>query len=106
MRAKRYLPLLWILGACRYGELQSPDKLFRESELLWRRGLNRQALKLVDNGWQRWKSRPDSEWHWKFRLFEAELLENEGLNARARELLATGPGALASSEIQARYLSL
>jgi CHAT domain-containing protein len=106
MNIRWYLLPLPILAACGYGELQPADKLYRESEQLWRRGLNRQALKLVDKGWRQWRSRPDSDWHWKFRLLEAELLVNEGSIQSAGELLGSEPAAPPSGELQARYLSL
>src|SRR3954447_14278836 len=104
MQIARYLLPLLFLTACGYSERQS-GKLFQDCELLARRGFNRKALELVDRGWQRWKSQPDSEWHWKFRLLDAELLVNEGLPERARDLLEGGSGTPPSDDLKARYLS-
>src|SRR5439155_20727605 len=102
MKVRWYL-LPFLLMACGCGESQSADRLYRESERLFRRGQNRQALKAVDQGWRNWKSNPTSDWHWKFRLLQAELLINEGSIASARELLA---GAPPFGGPQARYFSL
>ena len=102
MKVRWYL-LPFLLPACGCRESQSPDSLYQESERLFRRGQNRQALKTVDRGWRNWKSNPTSPWHWKFRLLEAELLISEGSIESARELLA---GAPPSGDLRARHLSL
>ena len=106
MSVRWHLLPLPLLMACGSGDGQSADKLYRESERLWRRGLNQGALDAVDRGWRRWKGRPDSEWHWKFRLLEAEVLLSQGSEDRARELIEINPGAPPPGELEVRFLGL
>src|SRR5436190_2209964 len=101
MSPKWCLSLLPLLLACR----QSSSDLYRESEALWRRGVMSQAVAVADRGWQQWKGQPTAEWHWKFRLLEAELLLNSSLSVRALELLERPGGAPPNSELNARYLA-
>jgi CHAT domain-containing protein/Tfp pilus assembly protein PilF len=106
MKFVRYqLPLLFLI-ACGNDELRSTGKLFNDAETLWRHGSNRRALELADRGWVRWKNRPDSAWHWKFRLLEAELLISEGSRARARELLESSHNKPPTGTIEAWFFSV
>src|SRR5213595_3650840 len=98
----RLLPLSFLL-ACGYG---GPERLYRESDQLWRRGHSREALELAERGWRQWKNRPASEWHWRFRLLEAELLSGEGAAAASRALLETEPDQPPSDEFRVRYFAL
>ena len=93
---------LWAFG-CR-NPTRSED-LYRESLALRRRGAIQRALEVADRGWRQWKSTPGVEWHWQFRLLEAELLLTQGADTRARGILEEGGGAPPSNELKARYLS-
>src|SRR5437879_1861703 len=106
MSVRWYLLPLPFLMACKYGGFQSAENLYQQSEQLSRSGANRKALELVDRGWRKWESRPDSEWHWKFRLLEADLLAGEGLTDRSRRLLEQAPNQPPAGEIEARYVAL
>src|SRR6266568_6142440 len=105
MRLKTYVRLLPLLIACGCGLLDSTEDLYRKSEMLWRYGNVQEAMGVADRGLQKWKSRPDSEWHWKFRLLKAELLLNQGLRARAQELLEGSGGTPPPEGLKARYLA-
>src|SRR5262249_58124907 len=89
-------PLLLI--ACGRYNGNAADKLYRQSEALWRYGDIEKAIDVADHGWRQWKNEPAAEWHWKFRLLEAELLLNQGSAARALALLQEGGGAPSSGE--------
>src|SRR5713226_471885 len=102
MSSKRYLALMPLLFACGLGNIHSDDDLYRQAESLRRRGLNVQAIEVADRGWRRWQNRPTSEWHWKFRLLEAEML-NQGSPSRALELLQGSGDLPPRGEIYARY---
>ncbi len=91
--------------ACGCGRQRSPGELYRESDALRRRGLNQQALRVADQGWTEWKGRLASEWHWKFRLLEAELQVAQQSPAKARALLDGGGPPVGWSELRARYLA-
>src|SRR5260370_872742 len=102
MSSKWYLVPLPLLFACGLGNIRSDGDLYRQAEALRRRGLTLQAIEVADRGYRRWQNRPTSEWHWKFRLLQAELL-NQGSPARALELLQGGGGSPPTSELDARY---
>jgi CHAT domain-containing protein len=99
------LVLLPLLIACGCGNPARPEDLYRESVALRRRGAIHRALEVADRGWRQWKSAPGTEWHWQFRLLEAELLLTQGSEARARRLLEEGGGGPPSDELKARYLA-
>src|SRR5437016_14536442 len=103
MSSKWYLAPLPLLFACGLGKTYSDDDLYRQADALRRRGLSLQAMEIADRGWRRWQNQPASEWHWKFRLLEAELL-NQGSAVRARELLQGG-GSPPTGELYTRYLA-
>src|SRR5262249_22297843 len=86
-------------------KLQPPDTIYRQSETLWRRGEVQEAIEVADRAWRRWRNEPASEWHWKFRLLEAELLLNQGSAARALALLESPGSSPPSEELSARYLA-
>ena len=96
------LPALIAFGCAR---TESADDLYRESVALWRRGLIRQAVAVAGRGSQQWRSQPNTEWHWKFRLLEAELLFNPRSPARSLALLDGVVGSPPSGELKARYLA-
>jgi CHAT domain-containing protein len=97
--------LLAVLVASGCGSLRSPEELYRESDTLRRRGLTQPAIEAADRGWRQWKSRPNTEWYWKFRLLAAELQFLQGAPERARELLEGGGGLPPAGELMARYLA-
>src|SRR5260221_9354112 len=101
MSSKWCLASLPLLFACGLGNIHSDGDLYRQAEALQRRGLNRQAVEIADRGWRRWQNQPTSEWHWKFRLLEAELLNQS--SPRALELLRGSGGSPPSGELYARY---
>src|SRR5260370_17989262 len=97
------LPLLFLV-ACGGGGLQSAESLYRESEALGRRGFTRKAIEVADCGWRQWKDQPDAQWHWKFRLLEAELMLSRGSVSPALEFLDQGGGTPPSIELNAPFL--
>jgi CHAT domain-containing protein/Flp pilus assembly protein TadD len=92
-----FLLVLLIGSGC--GRPRSADEIYKRSEDYRRRGLWKLALNLADEGWQQWKDRPGSDWHWRFRLLQAELSPGQA------ESLLEGDGGPASSELRARYLA-
>jgi CHAT domain-containing protein len=105
MVPERYVALLLIVLASSCAKPPSPEDLYRDAVALWKRGLVSQATAVADRGWQQWKGQPSAEWHWKFRLLEAELLLNPSSLARALALLEGAAGAPPSTELKARYLA-
>src|SRR5579872_3934604 len=105
MVPERNRALLLIVIACGCARQPSAEDLYRDARTLWRRGLFSQATAAADRGWQQWKNQPNTEWHWKFRLLEAELLFNPRSPARALALLERAPVAPPSGELKARYLA-
>jgi CHAT domain-containing protein len=105
MTPKWYLAPLPLLIACGLEKASSDDDLYRKAEALRRRGLIRPAMEIADRGWRHWQNQPVAEWHWKFRLLEAELLLNQGSTVRARELLQMAASSLPTGELYVRYLS-
>jgi Uncharacterized protein conserved in bacteria len=99
------LALLAALVAFGCARTESADDLYKESVALWRRGLIRQALAVAGRGSRQWKNQPNTEWHWKFRLLEAELLFNPLSPGRSLALLDGAVGSPPSGELQARYLA-
>src|SRR5882672_497795 len=99
MNPKWYVASLPLLVACGLEKINSDDDLYRRAEALRRRGLTRQAMEVADRGWRRWQNQPVAEWHWKFRLLEAELLLNEGATVRAQERLQGRASPLPSGEL-------
>src|SRR5262245_27292322 len=104
MSSKWYLAPLPLLFSCGIDKLPSDDTLYQQAEALRRRGLNLPAIEIADRGWRRWQNQSASEWHWKFRLREAEAL-NQGSAQRAREFLQGGGGSPPAGELHARYLA-
>ncbi len=102
---KLYLAPLLLSVAAGCGAIASSAKLYGDAEELRLHGAVRKAIEIADRGWQRWKSQPDTEWHWKFRLLKAELLFNQGLRHLTLELLESGGATPPSSELKARYLA-
>jgi tetratricopeptide (TPR) repeat protein len=105
MNSNRYLALLPLLIHCGCAKPPSSEELYRKSDALRRQGVILEAVAVADRGWQQWKSNPEAEWHWKFRLLKAELLLNQRLPNRARELLEEAGGAPPSGDLEARYLA-
>jgi CHAT domain-containing protein len=105
MNPKWCLALLPFLAGCERVELRSAAGLYREAEALWRHGAAQKAIEAADKGWRQWRNRPASEWHWKFRLLEAEFLLNEESAAQALALLEAGGGEPPTGELGARYLA-
>ncbi|MGC8795150.1 MAG: tetratricopeptide repeat protein, partial [Bryobacteraceae bacterium] len=54
--------------------------------------LNR-ALSLTEEGWARWRTRPQSQQHWELRLLRAQILALQGRAREVLELLADQPPA-------------
>jgi len=60
------------------------------------------ALKEADESLRRYPSE-DSEWHWRFRVLKAEILDRQGLHAESLKLLELGlPPFLAKSDVAIR----
>jgi len=60
------------------------------------------ALKETDESLRRYPSQ-DSEWHWRFRVLKAEILDRQGLHAESLELLESElPPLLAKSDVAVR----
>src|SRR5690348_231851 len=106
MSFRWYLAPLPFMLACGSGALPPVEKLYRDAEEQWHRGAHRKALELADRGWREWSSRPDSQWHWKFRLLDAELQANDGSAGKSRDLLDLGPAEPPTPELKARLLAL
>ena len=50
-----------------------------------------QARNDAMQGYEAWRTRPDSAWHWKFRLLDAEMLLLNGDTRQAEALIASPP---------------
>lgn len=60
------------------------------------------ALKKVDESLRRYPSE-DSEWHWRFSVLKAEILDRQGLHTEALKLLEPAlPSSLAESDVSIR----
>src|SRR5207237_10539813 len=104
MSPRWYFIPLPLLIACGNHTSNSAAVRYRESEALARRGVVRKALASADRGWREWKNQPTAEWHWKFRLLEAELLRDQGSVVQALELLESG-GAPPTSALKIRWMA-
>lgn len=64
-----------------------------------------QARNEAAQGYEAWRSRPNSPWHWKFMLLDAEMLLLNGDTGQAESLLASPPPE-AESDLLPRYRML
>jgi len=69
------------------------------------RGNFLQARNEATQGYEAWRSRPDSAWYWKFMLLDAEMLLLNGDTRQAESLLASPPPP-AYSDLLPRYRML
>jgi CHAT domain-containing protein len=80
------------------------DQRYNNAVAAIRRGDFKRAQALASEGNDEWKDRPQSAWHWKYRLVLAEALLNVGLAKDAPLLLAPEPAAdFKSPEVSCRY---
>ena len=73
----------------------------------FRQGALDESLAQVRRAGALWRNRPDTEWHWTFRLLEAEILLEQAELSRAQSLLETdleGCRKYARAEIRRRVL--
>src|ERR1043166_9175256 len=71
----------------------SEDQRYNDATAAIRRGDFKSALNLAEQGNARWNDRPQSAWHWKYRVVLAEALLNVGRAKEAPGLLAPEPPA-------------
>jgi CHAT domain-containing protein/Tfp pilus assembly protein PilF len=100
------LALGWLpVAGCKRQPALAPEAVYANATLLRRRGNLAEALRLAEEGSQRFRSDPHSEWHWKFRLLKAEVLLTEGNASEAAALLRqSAPIPSDNPEIEARLL--
>ena len=80
----------------------SPDQVWKTAQLQVKRGDFQTALKEVDASLRRYPSE-NSEWHWRFRVLKAEILDRQGRHAESLKLLESGlPSFLAKSDVAVR----
>jgi CHAT domain-containing protein len=77
--------LLLLAASCARQSETSTEELYRQANLDLRRGSLVAAQNGVDKGSVPWRENTESEWHWKFRILQAEIFINQG---RAKEGLA------------------
>lgn len=93
-----------LVAACviaSYGDSSplAPDELYRQAEARRRRWDLDGAQRLAGRGFRVWRGRTGSDWHWRFRLLQAEILLERGQTGSALPLLA---GRAPGGELEAR----
>src|SRR5689334_22514202 len=76
-----------LLVSCR----RSPDKLFESARAESVRGQFSLAREYADEGYERFRNQPASEWHWKFQLLLAEMHLYNFETDKAEALLIAPP---------------
>src|SRR5689334_21798970 len=97
------LMLLW--AGCGTGKFSSPQRLYEDAEGQRRSGNLSRALDLCGRGVAQWRAHPASEWSWKFRLLESDILLDSGALPKALAVLEEQPAASApSAQLRGRLL--
>jgi CHAT domain-containing protein/Flp pilus assembly protein TadD len=97
--------VLWI--GCSNQAHRNPAALYAQAERDYRMGDLPSALKAAHKGSDAWSRESSSEWHWKFRLLEAEVLITQSdLKAAGPLLTADLPGVPDRNPLQALLLKV
>ncbi len=91
----RYL-LLLVLAAgsgCGSEAARRPAVVYGRAEALRRGGEMAKALAEAQRGYLAWRNRPETAWHWKFRLLTAETLISQSKFQQGLQLLKDEPPA-------------
>ncbi len=76
-----------------------PQVVYKDARMKLKRGELKQALEETERAFRSYPSEK-TEWHWRFRVLKAEILEREGLDNESLKLLvAELPTSLAASEL-------
>lgn len=94
------LALALALAACNGPAARDPDQYYRSAVEEHRRGAYQAALAKARAGTLEFREKEQPEWHWRFRLLQAETLISTGAATEALKLLE-GP---ASGRLEARRL--
>lgn len=102
----------WLLAAClllgcsgpRSSGSRSEDELYREGAATLLRGSLKEAEESFERGNAIWSGRPDSVWHWNYRMLGAETLIAQGRAGDALRLVGDPlPDTPGLSNLQARW---
>ena len=83
--------LLALLFACLLSGGGDPDSVFNKIHNQSHRVEFGDAKREAAHAFAPWRSRPETLWHWKFKLQYAELLLQDGDTEKARSLLTKAP---------------
>ena len=78
--------LLW--SNCGNPARPSPEAVYRNARLQIRLGNLKEALAQAESAYREWRDRPESKYHWQFRILKAEVLLAQGKAKEALPLLA------------------
>jgi CHAT domain-containing protein len=89
----RNLLFFILAGCCACGPeaARRPAVVYARAEALRRAGDMPKALAEARRGYQAWHGRPETAWHWKFRLLTAETLASQSKFQQALPLLHDPP---------------
>src|SRR5262245_39952684 len=79
------------VSACAYRRSSSDDEMYRQATDSIKRGDFKTAQAVAEKGSTTWQDKPQSPWHWKYRLLLAESLIELGRAKDALPLLETKP---------------
>ena len=79
-------------SGCRSEARREPEKVYARATGLRQKGDVAGAIKTSAGAYKNWQGQPDSMWHWRFRLLNAELLLLRSDVSNASPLLAQEPG--------------
>src|SRR4051794_36142031 len=96
-----------VVSGSRQPDRASPEEGYGLAVSKFRQGALDEGLSQVRRAGALWHSRPDTEWHWKFRLLEAEILLEQAQFTQAQSLLENdleGYRKYVGAEIRRRML--